>query len=105
MKTIFTDKDKTDFVPEMGCVYNKNTNNPTCAMVGYFDSPSLPAQFDLHLINTFLNECEPLERTMIKYEGLTGSDLETYFVPTPELNMNLIINRNLMNLDDEDCDD
>jgi hypothetical protein len=105
MKTIFTDKDKADFVPEMGLSYLDENNLKQFAYISYFNNLNSPCRFDLHLINTFLNECEPLERTMIKYEGLTGSDLETYFVPTPELNMNLIINRNLMNLDDEDCDD
>jgi hypothetical protein len=53
------------YVPEMGCVYNKNTNNPTCAMVGYFDSPSLPVQFDLHLINIdAASECNNIQRNL-----------------------------------------
>jgi hypothetical protein len=95
----------SNFVPEMGLSYIDENSVKQFAYISYFNNFRSPARFDLHLVNTFLEECEPLERSMMYNSDLNGSDLETYFVSTPELNMNLIINRNLMNLNDENCDE
>ncbi len=106
MKTIFTDKDKAYFVPEMGLKYMDFFNNTQWGMVGYYDTDiNTPntSVFDLHLI-TSLNggECSPFYRDMYK-TTLTKSENPTVNIPAFESTIELIIQKNDMNLNQNSC--
>ncbi len=106
MKTIFTDKDKADFVPEMGLKYMDFFNNTQWGMVGYYDTDiNTPntSVFDLHLI-TSLNggECAPVQKE-IQNDVNQFTSTSNVNVPAFETSYDIIIQKNIMNLNQTSC--
>jgi len=102
----FTDSCSAFYTPEMGVVFKDYNDVLQWGMVGYYDTDiSLPntSVFDLHLI-TSLNggECAPVQKE-IQNDINQFTSTSNVNVPAFETSYDIIIQKNIMNLNQISC--